>query len=514
MTLRPAKYFQGVMPASDRANNISMKENAHQINDGASGQSDNLAILLPDGVGVRNFLLGPFLKELVAHSDAHHPSLVLHAIPDELLPTYVPEPTPSVRWETLASYTESTRAAFLRHTLAYAQMYWADTQAMRYSRVLPVRGQLRTKVLHAAARLLGRLCASPRGLRTLQRHYDREGRRTPTVTRYRKLFKETRPAVLFCSHQRPPSIVPPVLAARSLGIPTATFIFSWDNLSSKGRIAAPFDHYLVWSEHMKDELLRYYPDVTPERVHVVGTPQFDPYVDQSLLWTREEFFARLGADPQRPLLCYSGGDDRTCPEEPEQLRVLLQLVRAGAIKGEPQVMLRPSPVDDGKRYEAVRRDFPDLIYAPPQWIQPSAADWSRVLALPEDVQFLANLTQYADVNINLASTMTLDFGLHDKPVVNIAFDVADPPPFGMPLWDFFYKFEHYRPVVEAGAARFARSPAELAQSINDYLANPALDRQGRKRLADLEIGQPIGKSSRCILETLQKIARRSTDGIR
>ena len=44
-----------------------------------------------------------------------------------------------------------------------------------------------------------------------------------------------------------------MLAAKSLGIPTATFIFSWDNLSSKGRIAAPFDYYLVWSEHMGDE---------------------------------------------------------------------------------------------------------------------------------------------------------------------------------------------------------------------------------------------------------------------
>ena len=51
---------------------------------------------------------------------------------------------------------------------------------------------------------------------------------------------------------------------------------------------------------------------------------------------------------------------------------------------------------------------------------------------PEDVQFLANLTHHADLNINLGSTMTLDFGLHDKPVVNVAFDVADPPIFGHP----------------------------------------------------------------------------------
>ena len=73
--------------------------------------------------------------------------------------------------------------------------------------------------------------------------------------------------------------------------------------------------------------------------------------------------------------------------------------------------------------------------------------------MPEDMQFLSNLTHHADLNLNLGSTMTLDFAVHDKPVVNIAFDVADPPPFGRPVWEFFYRFEHYRPVVELGAAR-------------------------------------------------------------
>jgi hypothetical protein len=91
-------------------------------------------------------------------------------------------------------------------------------------------------------------------------------------------------------------------------------------------------------------------------------------------------------------------------------------------------------------------------------------------------------------------------------VVNIAFDVATPPPFGVPLWDFFYRFEHYRPVVEMGAARFARSPEELVQHVNAYFENPALDREQRKRLVELEVGYPIGKSSSRIIEVLEKIA--------
>jgi hypothetical protein len=126
--------------------------------------------------------------------------------------------------------------------------------------------------------------------------------------------------------------------------------------------------------------------------------------------------------------------------------------------------------------------------------------------MPEDIQFLANLTNHADLNVNLGSTMTLDFGLHDKPVVNIAFDVADPPIFGMPVWDYYYFFEHYRPVWELGASRPARSPDELAQYVNEYLENPSLGREGRKKLAAMQVGAPLDASSSLILKTLEGIA--------
>jgi hypothetical protein len=385
-------------------------------------------------------------------------------------------------------------------------MHWADTQAMRYNRRLPVRGSWRARAAVHTAQLVGRAAASSRGINMLDRWHCSAVERMPEVEHYRQLFKKIKPSVLFCSHQRPSIILPPVLAAKSLGIPTATFIFSWDNLTTKGRIAAPFDHYLVWSEHMRREVLRYYPDVTPQQIHIVGTPQFDPYTDREMLWTREEFFRRAGADPSRPLICYSGGDAGTCPEDPEHARVLLDLIRAGRIEGNPQVLLRPMPVDNGSRYDKVRRDYPELIYLQPTWLHTAPGDWSRVMPLLEDVQFLANLTHYADLNVNLASTMTLDFAIHNKPIVNVAFDVASPPPFGKPLWDYYYRFEHYRPVVELGAARFARSPEELADHVNAYLKDPDLDADNRRRLVEFEVSLPLGQSGQRIVDVLGAIA--------
>ena len=467
----------------------------------------SVAMIVPDGVGIRNCLHGPLAPLLHRNGGC-----LAYLPPAGGGPADAANELSSFNVRRLVAYRETALSFSLRHSLAYAQMYWGDTRAMRRVRRRSVKGSWRTKAARLAARGVGRIFSFPAGIRLLDRAHCRVVAALTAVEHYRREFENSKPRVLFCSHQRPPIILPAVLAARELGIPTATFIFSWDNLTSKGRIAAPFDHFLVWSDLMKAELLRYYPDVRPDRVHVVGTPQFDPYADASLLWTREEFFARIGADPARPLLCYSGGDHGTCPEDPAHVRVLMELVRSGRIQRRPQVLVRPAPVDDGKRYAEVRNAFSELIFAQPAWIHPDKGDWSGVFPLRKDVQFLANLTHHTDVNVNLASTMTLDFAVHDKPVVNVAFDVADPPPLGEPLWDLYYQFEHYRPVVELGAARFARSPAELAEHINAYLAEPGLDREARRRLVELEVGVPVGQSSARIVEVLEAIAgRRRSD---
>jgi hypothetical protein len=112
------------------------------------------------------------------------------------------------------------------------------------------------------------------------------------------------------------------------------------------------------------------------------------------------------------------------------------------------------------------------------------------------------------LNINVASTMTLDFALHGRPVVNIAFDIADPPLYGRPpLWEYYYRFDHYRPVVELGAARFARSPRELADHVNAYLRDPGLDQEARRRFVALEVGVDLGRSSETVVETLERLSR-------
>lgn len=457
-----------------------------------------VAVLLPDGVGIRNFVLGSFMRQLAEAT----PVLALHAMGEssELYASLTP--SDRVHWAPLLPYRERASSFMLRYITGDAHMYRCNTRAMRHTLQRQIRGSWKNRVARKTARQIARVCASRSTIDRLTTLHGKLAGAEAEVGHYRDLLIKHDVRVLFCSHQRPPQILPVVLAAKAIGVRTGTFIFSWDNLSSKARIAAPFDDYFVWSELMRQELLTYYPNVNESQVHVVGTPQFDPYADPTLLWSRRDFFERIGADPKRPLICYSGGDAGTCPEDQFHVRSVLEEIRSGRIRHNPQIVLRPMPVDRGERYRALREEFPELIYCAPDWVHPSRGNWSDVVPLPSDVQFLANLTTHSSLNINVASTMTLDFAIHDKPVVNIAFDIADPPVLGVPIADLYYQFEHYRPVIELGASRVARSRDALVEHVNAYLDDPTLDQEGRAALIALELGMQLGGSGQRLVEQL------------
>jgi hypothetical protein len=297
---------------------------------------------------------------------------------------------------------------------------------------------------------------------------------------------------------------PLALAARRLGIPTAAFLFSWDNLSSKGRIPVRFDHYLVWSRHMRDEMRHYYPDVAAERLHVVGTPQFEPYAYDTFDLTPAQFEAETGLRADGRHLVFSAADASVTPNDPLYIETLAEAARVGCFGPDVQIAVRTSPAEGLERFAAVRAAYPEVVWCPPRWVQTRTAHpepWSQRVPEALDLALLKALTRWGEVNVNLASTMTLDFAFAGRPVVNAAFGTAGPFPDIQ-----YYGFDHYRPVVELGSVRVARTARELIDQVRAYLDNPALDAKGRAALLDMQVGVPLAGTSERVLAALHGIA--------
>ena len=128
--------------------------------------------------------------------------------------------------------------------------------------------------------------------------------------------------------------------------PTATFIFSWDNLTSQGpRWLLPQRVLLVWNVSiLRKQLLEIYPTIRPENVFVTGTPQFDTHFRRCYHWTREEFCARVGARIRAADRVHSTGRWPTTSRA--SLRIvegIAAMLREMPLPVRPQLLVRVSP---------------------------------------------------------------------------------------------------------------------------------------------------------------------------
>ena len=106
-------------------------------------------------------------------------------------------------------------------------------------------------------------------------------------------------------------------AANELGIRTVFAVASWDHLSSKGVVSVTPQRVIVWNEVQKREAIELH-RLESDRIVVTGSQVFDDWFDREPSTSREEFCARVGLRPDRPLILYvcSSLLEGSAPEPP------------------------------------------------------------------------------------------------------------------------------------------------------------------------------------------------------
>lgn len=457
-------------------------------------------IVIPNGVAIRNFFCTRFLDLLLESGSV----TVWHSLKAEDIDPFRHRWDARVRWEILPAVHDRLVERVLRQAKGRAQLCWqerADPTVPRSKSHSPSRW--RARAVETLATVIARACASPRGVIHLDRLHQRVAAGARHIEEFQAALRRWRPDVVFCAHQKSIQAVPVILAARQLGIPTATFIYSWDNLP-KGRMPINPSDFLVWSDFMKQELLSYYPEVSPDRVHVAGTPQFETYRDASLVRPREEFLRKLGLDPGRPVICFSGDDFLTSPHDPRYLADLAEAMRAMDGTERPQILFRRSPVDQSGRYDAVLANYPEIALSNPCWTLRAAGDWSQVVPQWEDIALLVNVVYHSELVVNVGSTMAMDFAAYDKPAVYIAYD-----PDGIDrTWTIhdIYRKVHFRTVHALQPVYWARSSRELGNIVFHALEHPGEKSEARRAWLSLHVHQPMERASERFASLLQTLS--------
>ena len=311
---------------------------------------------------------------------------------------------------------------------------------------------------------------SQKGLLRIKRLLAYLEKQTPYYSYCCSVLQQEKPDLLFCTNQRLSLALAPIMSAQSLQIPTATFIFSWDNLPKGTKLVQP-DYYLVWSQHMKSELQYYYPQVSDAQIKITGTPQFESHFDNSLKQSREEFFAEHGLDVTKKYICFSGDDITTSPNDSIYLADLARAVRKLNEEGMALgILFRRCPVDFSDRYDSVIDEFKDcLVSVAPNW-QKQGADWNTILPTQADTRLLVNTVFHTEFVVNLGSSMVFDYVAQQKACAYIRYDVAN---CAVVDWSVqkIYNFIHFRSMPSATAVHWIDSAAAIEGVIVKMVSN-------------------------------------------
>jgi hypothetical protein len=172
----------------------------------------------------------------------------------------------------------------------------------------------------------------------------------PTSAAVDRFIRERAPDVVLATPvvNRASPQVELLKSARRLGIPAATCVASWDNLTNKGLLKWVPERVFVWNEIQRREAVELH-GIPDDRVVATGAQLFDQWFERRPSTSREEFMAEVGLDPARPYVLYTCSNP-VMTNTPESSFVLewLDALHADERLRSLGVLVRPHPNDEGE----------------------------------------------------------------------------------------------------------------------------------------------------------------------
>lgn len=424
--------------------------------------SKKVLVLLPDGVSLRNFAYTSFYKKGL---EKGHEVLFWNHTPfdlEELGFNQVVFKKEKPHW-----LTDILKTACIRIELDLFTKRDNDPVYQSYKFPLS-KSSLKARLKTALVQWFCFRYGSESGLLAIRKRMIAQERKTAYYRSCKEMLQKEKPDILFCASQRSLIAISPLAAAQDLNIPTASYIFSWDNVP-KATTVVTSDHYFAWSDHMKKELLHYQRYIQPEQIIVTGTPQFEPHFQKDALLSKEAFYKEHNLDLTKKYICFSGDDITTSPKDELYLRDIASAIRTLNKKGHNLgLIFRRCPVDFSTRYDAVIHEFKDVIVLlPPLWDK-IGDGWNTILPTREDIHLQVNLIAHTEFVINLASSMVFDYVTADKPCAYMNYNYLNEKEEVDP-GVYLYDFVHFRSMPSQKAVIWLDHPDTIASMLEKML---------------------------------------------
>ncbi len=420
-------------------------------------------ILLPDGVGLRNFAFTSFVG---IGEQMGWEVVFWNQTPFDL--TELGYKEIKLQGKPRAETDLIKRAKIIAELDHFTQKF--NDQVYQTYKFPSSNKGIKAKIKNSIVTQLTQIYRGEKGLQKLRSKLKASERKSLFYKHCKDVLEKEKPDMVFCTNQRPVNAIAPLTAAQDLGIPTATFIFSWDNLPKATMVVEP-DFYFVWSEYMKKELLNYYPFINSDSIFIAGSPQFEPHFNLKLRKTRQVFFKENNLDLKKEYICFSGDDITTSPDDPQYLSDVASAVENLNTKGANLgIIFRRCPVDFSNRYKPVLEKYKDLIVPiAPKW-KKVGENWNSILPTQKDIKLQINTILHTKAVVNLGSSMVFDYALFEKPCLFLNYDVDQKNDKNWSAGKV-YKFVHFRSMPTRNEVVWLNSKTEIGPKLDLILDN-------------------------------------------
>jgi hypothetical protein len=351
------------------------------------------------------------LRALAARG--HDVMLVREALGEFEWPPFVlalADSCPGIRLETMPSAAKThwwELATRFRRALFYLRFF---SPAYRDAPALLARARKRAPV--PAIRIAESFGAPGRYL--LARVLDLLEQSTRSAAIYHQYLREHAPDVVVLT----PMVVLKTAqldlarAALELGIRNVFAVASWDHLSSKGHLSFRPQRVIVWNEVQKREAVELH-RLDPASVIVTGSQIFDEWFAKKPSTSREEFCARVGLRPDKPIVLYvcSSLLEGSAPEPRFVVRWARHLRDSGhAALRDCSILVRPHH-EHGEAWRKVKFSGIDNL-----------ACWPRAGDFPVDARSKADYFDslfHASIAVGLNTSAMIEAAILGHPVHTI-----------------------------------------------------------------------------------------------
>jgi len=260
------------------------------------------------------------------------------------------------------------------------------------------------------------------------------------------------------------------LTAKKIGIKTWLIVNSWKDFYVNDLILSDVNGIFVWNKKMKEQI-QDANNISSSQICISGNPYFDIFYNYKPFYSKNYYNTKYNIN-NRPIILYTMMSPYSYKNEIEIIKYISEMLNElfKNINNRPKIIVRKNPMDERKLSNFELDE--NIIFAEDYFEKYDKNENFFIQRIEGEKEWL-DLLYYADININVASTVTLESLLMNTPVINIEFNEYGKQDEYLSR---FSQTDFYKPLLNNNGVFLAKNREIFKQQLINVLKNkPKID---------------------------------------